>query len=166
MLSKNGFSVKMFNENTYVNGSGKMIALADFNKDNNNDDRQSMLQRHHNDVSKIFNNLCKQYTNVILIFSGKLNPWEEKAKEKTANRLVTRHLMAVDSKSNKMILDPKGKALIYSASSPTLSINGGPDTDLTESSIPVRKFKINLILSLLKIFFLILFIFCFIGILR
>lgn len=138
MLSKNGFSVKVFNDYTYANGSEKIIALADINENNpnNNDDesRQSTLLRHNNDISLIFNNLCKKYNNVVLVLSGKLNPWAEKALASNAHHLVTRHLMAVKSSSKKFkINDPKGKSLIYSGSYPTLSVDKGPYTQLQDS---------------------------------
>lgn len=137
MLSKNGFSVKIYNEDTYKNNSGKIIALADFIENKNeNDNRQSILLRHQNDVSKIFSNLCEQYKNVVLILSGKLNPWIEKSKVSSANRLVTRHLMGVD---NPEFILEKGSALIYSGSYPTLSTKKGEEILLQYSDIPVRK---------------------------
>lgn len=133
MLSKNGFSIKDYNDDTYVNSSGKIIALADLNENNHNtnDDRQSTLLKNNDDISKIFNHLCEQYTNVVLLFSGKLNPWSKKTEESNAHNFVTRHLMAADSTSEPFIItDSKKKSLIYSASYPTLSINNGPDTQL------------------------------------
>lgn len=130
MLSKNGFSVKDYNDGTYVNGSEKIIALVDFNE-NNDDNRISTLQRHNSDISKIFNNLCTQYTNVILLYSGKINPWIQKTETSNTHHLVTRHLMAVDSKSKPLIImDEKKKTLIYSASYPTISVDNGPATQL------------------------------------
>jgi hypothetical protein len=140
MLSKNGFSIKDYNDDTYVNGSGKIIALADLNENNhnNNNDRQSTLLKNNDNISKMFNHLCKQYTNVVLVFSGKLNPWIKKTEESDALHFVTRHLMAADSTSEPLkIIDPKGKSLIYSASYPTLSINNGPDTQLKGSNAEV-----------------------------
>lgn len=132
MLSKSGFSVKAYNEETYVNGSEKVVALIDFNEnDQNNDNRQSILQKHNNDISKIFNNLCKQYNNVILILSGKLNPWIHKTEASSPHHLVTRHLMAVENKPKPLIItDEKKKSLIYSESYPTLSVDNGPATQL------------------------------------
>lgn len=141
MLSKNGFSVKMYNDNTYTNSSEKVISLTDLNENNRNSDdqnRQETLLRHNNDISKIFNTLCKQYSNVVLVLSGKHNPWIAKTQESSAHHLVTRHLMAVDSESTKLkIVDPKGKVLIYSASYPTLSINNGPETRLQSNNADV-----------------------------
>jgi len=115
----------------------KIIALADINENyhnNNDENRQLTLLRHNNGISKIFNNLCKQYSNVVLLFSGKLNPWIEKAKASNAHHLVTRHLMAVEETSKKLIIkDLKGKSLVFSASYPTLSVNKGPYTQLQDS---------------------------------
>lgn len=127
MLSKNGFSVKAYDDHTYThNSSGKIIALADLNENTNNvndDSRQSKLLRHNNNMSKIFNNLCKQYTNVILVFSGKLNPWIKKLGVSNNHNLVSRHLMATESETF-ILKDPKtGKALLYSASYPILTID-------------------------------------------
>lgn len=134
MLSKNGFAVKVYNADTYANNSDKIIALADLNEinhDNNDDSKQSTLLKHNNEVSSIFTALCTQYANVVLVFSGKVNPWIEKSEASNAHHLVTRHLMAVDGKSKIFkITDPKGKSLIYSASYPTVSVNNGPDTPL------------------------------------
>lgn len=144
MLSKNGFAVKDYNADTYANSSGKIIALADLNennRDSNDDSRQSTLLRHNIDVSKIFTALCTQYTNVVLVFSGKVNPWIEKSEASNAHHLVTRHLMAVDGKSEIFkIVDPKGKSLIYSTSYPTVSVNNGPDTPLEPSNTNVYTF--------------------------
>lgn len=138
MLSKNGFAVKVYNADTYLNSSGKIIALADLNENNhdsNDGSRQSTLLKHNNDVSKIFNTLCTQYTNVVLVFSGKVNPWIEKSEASKAHHLVTRHLMAVDGKSEIFkIIDPKGKSLIYSASYPTVSVNNESDIPLLPSA--------------------------------
>lgn len=138
MLSKNGFAVKVYNADTYKNSSGKIIALADFNEnihDSNGDSRQTTLQKHNDEVSKIFTSLCTQYTNVVLVFSGKMNPWIEKSEASNTHHLVTRHLMAVDNKSEIFkIVDPKGKSLIYSVSYPTLSVDNGPDTPLEPST--------------------------------
>lgn len=140
MLSKNGFSVKAYNDKTYVNGSEKVVALVDFHEKNqhNNDDRHSTLQKHNNDISKIFNTLCKQYTNVVLLLSGKLNPWIHKAKASNGHHLVTRHLMAVESTPSKplIILDEKKKSLIYSKSYPTLKIGNGPAVELKAAPSP------------------------------
>lgn len=139
MLSKNGFSVKMYDDNT--NSSGKVISLTDLNEKNRNSDdenRQEMLLRHNNDISKMFNTLCKRYSNVVLVLSGKHNPWIAKTQESSAHHLVTRHLMAVDSASTKLkMVDSKGKALIYSASYPTLSIDNGPETQLQSNNATV-----------------------------
>lgn len=140
MLSKNGFYVRDYNDDTSVNGSKKMIALVDLNENNhnNNDDRHSMLLKNNDNISNIFNHLCKQYTNVVLVFSGKLNPWIKKTEESNARHFVTRHLMAADSAPEPLkIVDPKGKSLIYSASYPTLSINNSPDTQLKGSNTEV-----------------------------
>ncbi|XP_025203917.1 uncharacterized protein LOC112600817 [Melanaphis sacchari] len=140
MLSKNGFTVKAYNADTYANNSGKIIAFADLDDNNhdNVDSRQSILLKHNNDVSKIFTALCTQYTNVVLVFSGKMNPWIEKSEASNAHHLVTRHLMAVDGKSEIFkIVDPQGKSLIYSASYPTVSINNGPYTPLEPSNTNV-----------------------------
>jgi len=138
MLSKKDFAVKVYNADTYKNSSGKIIALADLNEnihDSNDDSRQTTLLKHNNEVSKIFTDLCTQYTNVILVFSGKMNPWIEKSEASNAHHLVTRHLMAVDGKSEIFkIVDPKGKSLIYSSSYPTVSIDNGPDTPLEPST--------------------------------
>lgn len=137
MLSRNGFSVKDFNDYTYTNSSEKIIALADINENNHNNNnndksRQSTLLRHNDDISKIFNDLCKKY-NVVLVLTGKQNPWTEKAIALNAHHLVTRHLMAIESTSKKFkISDPKGKSLIYSASYPTLSVDKGPYTQLQD----------------------------------
>lgn len=141
MLSKNGFSVKMYNDNIYTNSSEKVISLTDLNENNrNNDDqnRQEMLLRHNNDISKMFNTLCKQYANVVLVLSGKHNPWIAKTQESSAHHLVIRHLMAVDSEPTKFkMVDTKEKALIYSASYPTLSIDNGPEIQLQSNNAPV-----------------------------
>jgi len=141
MLSKNGFTVKAYNADTYTNNSGKIIAFADLNDNNHDsidDSRQSILLKHNNDVSKIFTALCTQYKNVVLVFSGKINPWIEKSEASNAHHLVTRHLMAVDGKPEIFkIVDPKGKSLIYSASYPTVSVNNGPDTLLEPSNTNV-----------------------------
>lgn len=138
MLSKNGFAVKVYNANTFQNSSEKIIALADFTEnihDSNDDSRQTTLLKHNNEVSKIFTALCTQYTNVVLVFSGKMNPWIEKSEASNEHHLVTRHLMAVDGKSETFkIVDSKGKSLIYSASYPTVSVNNGPDTPLEPSN--------------------------------
>jgi len=113
----------------------KMIPLVYLNENNqnkNDESRLSMLIRHDNYVSKIFNNLCEQYTNVVLVFSGKSNPWISKTSR--AHHLVTRHLLAVNEESPKLkIVDPKGKSLIYSASYPSLSVDDGPFIQLTET---------------------------------
>lgn len=142
MLSKNGFSIKMYNDNTYTNSSEKVISLTDLNENNRNSDdqnRQEMLLRHNNDISKMFNTLCKQYSNVVLVLSGKHNPWVAKTQESSAHHhLVTRHLMAVNSEPTKLkIMDTNGKALIYSASYPTLSIDNGPETQLQSNNADV-----------------------------
>ncbi|KAF0762865.1 V-type proton ATPase subunit S1 [Aphis craccivora] len=155
MLSKNGFTVKSYNADTYTNNSGKIIAFADLNEknhDSNDDSRQSILLKHNNDVSKIFTALCTQYTNVVLLFSGKMNPWVEKSEASNVHHLVTRHLMAVDGKSEIFkIVDPKGKSLIYSASYPTVSVNNGPDTPLEPSSSNTNVFLDDSRESLLKV---------------
>jgi len=138
MLSKNDFAVKVYNADTYKNSSGKIIALADLNEnihDSNDDSRQTTLLKHNNEVSKIFTALCTQYTNVVLVFSGKMNPWIEKSEASNSHHLVARHLMAVDGKTEIFkIVDPKGKCLIYSLSYPTLSVDNGPDTPLEPSN--------------------------------
>ncbi|VVC31308.1 ATPase, V1 complex, subunit S1 [Cinara cedri] len=150
MLSKNGFTVKAYNDNTYIhNSSGKIIALADFNEKDNMKDhsRQSTLLKHNNDMSNMFNNLCKQYTNVVLVFSGKLNPWIEKSGLSNNHHLVTRHLMATESK-HFILKDSKIRnALVYSASYPTLTAdnvtftvegtNSEPTTGLRDSAIKI-----------------------------
>jgi len=139
MLVNNGFSVKPYDDNIFVNGSEKMIALADLNENNNvGENRESMLMRHNKLVSKIFNNLCKQYINVVLVFSGKKNPWVEKSETSNADYLLTRRLMGIDNIDNippakLRIADPKGKSLIYSASYPKLSIDNGPFIQLEET---------------------------------
>lgn len=136
LLSKSGYSVKAYNDETFTNGSEKIIALADLGEYNHVEDnsRQSTLLRHNNDVTKIFNNLCKQYTNVVLVFSGKMNPWIKKTETLKTHRLVTR---AVDSESPKFkIVDPKG--LIYSASYPILSAPNLPDGQLKATASEVR----------------------------
>jgi len=135
MLLKNGFSVKAYDDNIFVNGSEKMIALADLNEKNPVDEnRDLMLMRHNKLISKIFNNLCEQYTNVLLVFSGKINPWIEKSETSNAQNLLTRHLMGIDKPPTKLkIADTKGKSLIYSASYPELSINNGPFIQLEET---------------------------------
>jgi len=141
MLSKNGFTVKDYNTDTYTNNSEKIIAFADLsdnNHDSIDDSRQTILLKHNNDISKIFTALCSQYKNAVLVFSGKINPWFEKSKASNTHHLVTRHLMAVDGKSEIFkIVDPKGKSLIYSASYPTVSVNNGPDTLLEPSNTNV-----------------------------
>lgn len=138
MLSKNGFSVKTYNDETYTNTSDKVIALADLSH-NDDDSRLSVLLKHNNDISKIYNNLCTQYTNVVLVLSGKLNPWIEKTEASNAHHLVTRHLMALESNSEKFKLtDPEGMVVIYSASNPTLSIDNGPESSL-QATNNVRK---------------------------
>lgn len=141
MLSKNGFSVKTYDDNTFTNSSGKVIALTDLNENNRNNDienRQAMLLRHNNDISKMFSTLCKQYTNVVLILSGKTNPWIAKTQESSVHHLITRHLMAIDNQPTKLkIVDSKGKALIYSASYPTVSIDNGPETQLQSNNADV-----------------------------
>ncbi|KAL5234550.1 hypothetical protein ACI65C_001960 [Semiaphis heraclei] len=155
MLSKNGFAVKVYNGDTYGNSSGKIIALADLNEnihDSNDDSRQTTLLKHNNEVSKIFNSLCTQYTNVVLVFSGKMNPWIEKSEASNAHHLVTRHLMAVDGKSEIFkIVDPKGKSLIYSVGYPTLSIDNGPDTPLEPSNTNTNVYLDDSRESLLKV---------------
>lgn len=143
MLSKNGFSIKAYNKDTYTSSSDKIIALNYFNENNSNDEidsRQTMLRKHNTLISKMFNNLCTKYTNVVLLLSGKLNPWIVKTKGSNSHHLVTRQLMAqdIDNKSAKLkILDPKGKSLIYSPSYPTLSVNNGPETELKASNSDV-----------------------------
>lgn len=139
MLSQSGFSVKAYNDETFTNDSKKIIAVADLGEFNPAEDnnRHSTLSRHNNDVSKIFNNLCKQYTNVVLVFSGKINPWFKKSEISNAHHLVTRHLMTVDSESPKFkIVDSKG--LIYSASYPILSAPKQPDGQLKATASEVR----------------------------
>lgn len=146
MLSKTDFSVKTYNKDTYVNSTGKILALVDLNENsqNSNDNsRQSTLRRHNDDISKIFNNLCQQYTNVVLVLSGKVNPWTEKTEASNIHHLVTRHLMATDSKVPLKIADSKQKSLIYSASYPTLSVDNGPDTQLQGMNSEVYNFYIN-----------------------
>lgn len=136
MLLKNGFSVKTYDDNIFVNVSEKMIALANLNENNPVDEnRELMLMRHNKLVSKIFNNLCKQYTNVVLVFSGKINPWIEKSETSNDHHLLTRHLMGIDNipPAKFKIADPKRKSLIYSASYPKLSINNGPFIQLEET---------------------------------
>lgn len=138
MLSKNGFSINAYNDETYVNGSGKILALADLDENNHNindDSRQSTLLRHNNYVTNMFDNLCKKYTNVVLILSGKLNPWIEKSE--ASHHLVTRHLMATDSKTPAEFVLDKEKALIYSSSYPFLSIDNGPATQLEDTKSDV-----------------------------
>lgn len=139
MLSKNGFSVETYNKNTYGNSSGKVIALVDLNENNLDDDdnRQNILLKHNNEISIMFDNLCQQYTNVVLILYGKHNPLIEQTQESNAHHLVTRHLMAVEPTKLK-IVDLKKKAIIYSASYPTLSINNGPETELRPYLSDVR----------------------------
>lgn len=131
MLSKNGFSVKNYNDDTYINSTGKIIALVDVNENNHNNNdnsRQSTLIRHNNNISKLFNHLCHQYTNVVLVLTGKINPWIEKTSN--THHLITRHLMATDTKVPLKIVNNKHNTLIYSASYPTLSVDNGPDTQL------------------------------------
>lgn len=113
------------------------MALVDFNENTHHDNnRKSTLKKHNDDISKIFNNLCKQYTNVILILSGKVNPWihktvESKQKHQDAHHLVTRHLMAVENKPKPLIIkDEKKKSLVYSGSYPTITVDNGPATQL------------------------------------
>ncbi|XP_060881299.1 V-type proton ATPase subunit S1 [Metopolophium dirhodum] len=155
MLSKNGFAVKVYNADTYKNSSEKIIALADLNEnihDSNDDSRQTTLLKHNNEVSKIFTALCTQYTNVVLVFSGKMNPWIEKSEASNAHHLVIRHLMAVDGKSEIFkIVDPKGKSLIYSVSYPTVSVNNGPDTPLEPSNTNTNVYLDDSRESLLKV---------------
>jgi V-type H+-transporting ATPase S1 subunit len=155
MLSKNGFAVKVYNTDTYQNSSGKIIALADISEnaqDSNDDSRQTTLLKHNNEVSKIFTALCTQYTNVVLVFSGKTNPWIEKSEASNAHHLVTRHLMAVDGKSEIFkIVDPKGKSLIYSISYPTVSVDNGPDTPLEPSNTNTNVYLDDSRESLLKV---------------
>ncbi|CAI6368050.1 unnamed protein product [Macrosiphum euphorbiae] len=155
MLSKNDFAVKVYNADTYTNSSGKIIALADLNEnihDSNDDSRQTTLLKHNNEVSKIFTTLCTQYTNVVLVFSGKMNPWIEKSEASNAHHLMTRHLMAVDGKSEIFkIVDPKGKSLIYSVSYPTLSVDNGPDTPLEPSNTNTDVYLDDSRESLLKV---------------
>ncbi|XP_022182977.1 uncharacterized protein LOC111042614 [Myzus persicae] len=155
MLSKNGFAVKVYNANTFQNSSEKIIALADFTEnihDSNDDSRQTTLLKHNNEVSKIFTALCTQYTNVVLVFSGKMNPWIEKSEASNEHHLVTRHLMAVDGKSETFkIVDSKGKSLIYSASYPTVSVNNGPDTPLEPSNTNTNVYLDDSRESLLKV---------------
>lgn len=132
MLSKNGFSVETYNKNMIGNSSGKIIALVDFNENNHNNDddsRQKIILKHNNEISIMFNNLCQQYSNVVLILYGKHNPLIGETQESNSHHLVTRHLMAVEPTQLK-IVDLKKKAIIYSASYPTLSINNGPETEL------------------------------------
>ncbi|KAL4149639.1 hypothetical protein QTP88_003533 [Uroleucon formosanum] len=155
MLSKNGFAVKVYNADTYKNSSGKIIALADFNEninDSNGDSRQTTLQKHNDEVSKIFTSLCTQYTNVVLVFSGKMNPWIEKSEASNTHHLITRHLMAINDKSEIFkIVDPKGKSLIYSVSYPTLSVDNGPDTPLEPSTTNTNVYLDDSRESLLKV---------------
>lgn len=108
------------------------MALVDFHENNHHNDRHSILQKHNNDISKIFNTLCKQYTNVVLLISGKLNPWIQKAKASNTHHLVTRHLMAVENKPTKQLIiqDEKKKSLLYSKSYPTLTLDNGPAIEL------------------------------------
>lgn len=138
MLSKNDFSIKDYNDDIYENNTEKIIALVDLNDNNqNNKNRQSMLQKHNNDFSKIFNNLCQQYTNVVLVLTGRHNPRIKKTEASDVHHLVTRHLMAANGVTPLKIIDPKKKTLIYSASYPTLSTNNGPDTELQEKNYDV-----------------------------
>lgn len=138
MLSKNGFSINAYNDETFVNGSGKILALADLDENNHNindDSRQSTLQSHNNYVTIMFNNLCKKYTNVVLVLSGKLNPWIEKSE--ASHHLVTRHLMAADSVKSKNFILHKESAIIFSSSYPFLTIDNGPAIQLEESKSEV-----------------------------
>lgn len=135
MLSNN-FSVKTYDGSIDVSDL-KKITLVELNEKNDNMDdenRQSMLIEHNNYISEIFNNFCKQYTNVVLIFSGKSNPRIEISKTLSAHHLIIRQLLAVDEEPPKLkIIDPKGKSLIYSASYPFLSVDDGPFIQLQET---------------------------------
>jgi len=136
MLSNDDFSIKAYNDNIYNNSTEKMLALADLHENNHNKDdetRQLMLIRHNDYVSKMFNNLCEQHKNIVLIFSGKLNPWIGKSETSNAHHLVTRHLMTIDEPPTLLIKDPKGKSLIYSASYPMLSINNDQEIQLKDT---------------------------------
>lgn len=122
MLLDDGFSIINFNNRTYpYESDGKVITLANLTK--NIPDRRAALLEHNNNMSDLFFYLCSQYANVVLVYSGKMNRWTEKLELPKKHKLVTRHLLAVDS-APFILKDPKtGKALVYSASYPTLTVN-------------------------------------------
>lgn len=114
-----------------------MVEFNEINRNNNDNSRDNLIKKHNSQISLMFNNLCQQYTNVVLILYGKLNPLIEETKESNAHHLVTRHLMAVTS-TNLIIVDEKQKSIIYSSSYPLLSINNEPKTELQEYKSGVR----------------------------
>lgn len=122
MLSNDGYSIRAFNNDTYeFDSNGKVITLATLSEDKK--DRQATLLEHNNNMSELFYNLCKKYHNVVLVYSGKLNPWTKKSELSNNHNLVTRHLMAAESEPF-ILKDPKtGKALVYAANYPTLTVN-------------------------------------------
>ncbi|XP_050435927.1 V-type proton ATPase subunit S1 [Adelges cooleyi] len=133
-LRENGYFFEDFKDDGVLPNLDKLVISTQLEDAKSSDNRQEMLSRHDSKIVQSFEKICEKYENVIGLFTGKRNSWIES--NDIVHHLVARHLMALDD-SNPLVLDGKGKALIYSSSYPTLSINDGPATDLKDTNTEV-----------------------------